>query len=146
MRVRNCAGNHDPHSYLVLVEAIKALYDQEPRVIVEDSPKSFWTYRFGSVMLGLGHGHAPKPDKFAGLMAQDAPEDWAAAKFKYAHHGHFHSRRVFEEWGVEVECHAAITGKDKWTSEQGFRANRKATAIIYHREDGKKAEHTVSIK
>ena len=143
--VRNCAGNHDPHAYLVLVEALKALYEKEPRVIIADSPKAFWTYRFGKVMLACFHGHAPKPDKAAGLMSMDAPEDWAASKFKHAHHGHFHSRRVFEEWGVEVECHAAITGKDKWTAEMGYRANRKVSSIVYHKETGEQARHTIAI-
>jgi len=80
VRVRNCAGNHDPHACITLTEALRGYYIDEPRVIIEDSPKPFWTFRHGDCLVGITHGHTMKPEKMAGVLAVEAREDWGLVR------------------------------------------------------------------
>jgi predicted phosphodiesterase len=146
VRVRNVAGNHDPHAVLVLQEALIGFYHAEPRVIIEDSPRAFWTHRFGQVLIGVAHGHAAKPEKMPGLLAVDAQKDWGECRHRYVHHGHFHSKRMFEDLGVIVEGHRCLAGKDAWHSEMGYRSGREMQSIVYHRDFGEIERHVAGIR
>ena len=42
VRVRNVAGNHDPHSHVALSCALATFYESNKRVIIEDSPKAMY--------------------------------------------------------------------------------------------------------
>ena len=146
VRVRNVAGNHDPHAYITLNEALKGYYSKEPRVIIEDSPKPFYFYRFGTNLIGITHGHAPKPEKLPGLLAVSSGEDWGQCEFKYIWHGHIHNKRVFEDLGVLVESFRTLAGKDAWHVEQGYHSGREMQAIILHKDFGEVERHTAGIK
>ena len=51
VRVRNVAGNHDPHSHVALSCALATFYDDNKRVIIEDSPKAMYYYNFGKNLI-----------------------------------------------------------------------------------------------
>lgn len=137
VNLRNVEGNHDRNSFLVLDEAMKAFYHDEPRLIVHDSPKPIFIHRWHSNLFAITHGHKPKPAMIPSNMATDSP-DWSSCSNKYAHHGHFHQkeRKVSLELGVEVECHAAPTAPCAWTVGMGYRSNREVKAIVYHKDEG----------
>lgn len=146
VRVRNVAGNHDPNIYIVLVESLKGYYHKEPRVIIEDSARPFWTYCFGKNLIGVTHGHAGPPTRLPGVLAVDAQEFWSKTDFKYVHHGHIHTKRVFEDMGVIVESFRTLTGKDAWHQEQGYRSGREMVSIVYHKDYGEIERHVAGIK
>lgn len=150
VHIRNAKGNHDSNAAVVLDEALKAFYSSEPRLIVHDSPKPVFIHRWHECLFGITHGHAPKPDRIPNVMANDSGEDWIA-KHKFAHHGHFHQKnrkspRLFQDIGVEVECHAAMTAPDKWTIEQGYRSTSEVKAIVYHKDEGEKRRYISQVK
>lgn len=146
VRVRNVAGNHDPHSYIILVEALKGYYVNEPRVIIEDSPKPFWSYRFGSCLIGMTHGHMAKPEKYPGMLAVEAQADWGECAYRYVYHGHIHNKRVIDEMGVMVESFRTLAARDAWHAEMGYMPGREMQAIVLHKDFGEIERHTASLK
>jgi len=146
VRVRNVAGNHDPHASVTLTEALIGYYAKEPRVVIEDSPRAFFTYRFGQNLIGITHGHAGKPERLPGILAVDAQTDWGECAFKSVWHGHIHNKRVFEDMGVIVESFRTLAARDAWATEQGYRPGREMQAIVLHKEFGEIERHTAGIK
>lgn len=134
--VRNNRGNHDPHQAAMLTIALTAYYHAEPRVEVEGTPSGFYFLRFGKVLIGSTHGDGAKLTDLPMIMANDAPEDWAAARFRVWHCGHFHHDQVKDLIGCTVETHRTLAAGDAWHRYQGYRANRDMKAIVYHRDFG----------
>jgi transposase-like protein len=147
VRVRNVAGNHDPHAGgIFIAEILHGYYANEPRVIIESSPKPFWTFRFGNNLIGITHGHGGKPDNFAGSLAVEAHADWSHCEYRYVWHGHFHTKRVIEKMGVIVECFRTLAARDAWHAENGYLAGREMQAITLHKDFGEIERHTASLK
>lgn len=138
-------GNHDPNSAYLLRAAMLGYFESEPRVTVDNCYRPMTAVEFGSNLLAFTHGHAPKPQRMVGALAVDYREAWGRCAFRYIHHGHLHNRRIFEEQECLVECHRAVTAKDRWTSEMGFRSGRDMQAIMYHKDFGEIERHTASI-
>ena len=145
---RNAKGNHDENASVVLDVALKAAYENEPRLILHDSPRRLFIHRWQSNLFGITHGHKPKPKMIPGNMANDSGEDWGRSNHKYAHHGHFHQkeRGMFQDLMVDVECHSAPTAPDDWTVGQGYRSTSEVKAIVYHKKEGEKRRYTSQIK
>lgn len=144
---RNAKGNHDANAAIVLDEAMKAFYHNEPRLVVHDSLKEVFIHRWHDNLFASTHGHETKPNEIPGVMANDAGMDWGLAKHKFAHHGHFHQKQLkwFQSLGVSVECHSAPTAPDRWTVGQGYRSTREVKSIIYHKHEGEKGRRNESI-
>lgn len=134
--VRNNRGNHDPHQAAMLTIAVSAYYHNEPRVDVAETPSGFFFHRFGKVLIGSTHGDGPKLADLPLLMANDAPEDWAAAHFRVWHCGHFHHDQVKDLVGCTVETHRTLAAGDAWHRYEGYRAGRDLKAIVYHKDYG----------
>lgn len=136
VRVRNVPGNHDPHASLWLPLYLAAVYEHEPRVIVEDGHNPYQYDAFGRVLLGWCHGDGAKLDTLGEIMATDQPERWGAAAFRYWHTGHVHHQQVKELRGCVVESHRTLAGRDAWHHHSGYRSGRSLKALTYHREWG----------
>lgn len=134
--VRNNRGNHDPHQADMLTLALEGWFHDEPRVTIEASPSSFYYHRFGNVLIGSTHGDGAKLNDLPLIMATDAPEDWAAAKFRVWHCGHFHHDQMKEHPGCTVETHRTLAAGDAWHRHSGYRAGRDMKAVVYHRTHG----------
>lgn len=137
--VRNNPGNHDPHQALMLNIAVGARFHDNPRVHVDPSPSSFYYYRFGNTLIGSTHGDGAKLADLPLIMATDVPEEWAAAKFRVWHVGHFHHNQKQGQkdlTGCEVETHRTLAAGDAWHKHHGYRALRDMKVITYHRDYG----------
>lgn len=134
--VRNNRGNHDPHQAFMLSLALDAMFSNEPRVLVEMTPASFYYYRFGKTLIASTHGDGAKLADLPLIMAADAPEDWAAATWRVWHCGHFHHDQLKDHPGCTVETHRTLAANDAWHRHQGYRSGRDMKAIIYHRDHG----------
>ena len=146
VRVRNVAGNHDPHSHVALSCALSTFYESNKRVIIEDSPRSMYYYRFGNNLIGITHGHMPRPDKLPSVMAVDCAEkDWEC-KYKYCWHGHIHTKRSFESMNVIVESFRTLAPSDAWTVDSGYRSGREIQCIVLDRNYGEVERHTAGIR
>ena len=144
--VRNVAGNHDPHASVTLQEALRGYYADEPRVEIVDTPRPFYTFRFGNCLVGLTHGHQGKPERYPGILAVDASESWGECEYKYVWHGHFHQKKMFEDMGIIVESFRTLAGPDAWAIQQGYRPGRELQGIVLHKDFGEIERHTAGIR
>lgn len=142
-------GNHDMSSAVFLAACLAALYENEPRVSVDDSPAKFHYYRFGKVLLGTHHGDTVKPDKLGMVMAADRARDWGDTLYRYWFIGHIHhsSAKSFdgqEFTGCKVESLGILPPADAYAAGKGYRSARDMKAITYSREHGEISRTTVN--
>lgn len=136
-------GNHDWESSFHLQRLLAAYYRNDPRVVVHESPRSRLYVKHGTVLLGLAHGHLIKMADLASLMAQEAPEWWAATTERVWHLGHLH-KKIGMRWassdtfhGVQVEHLESLAGTDAWHHEMGFVGSpRRLEGYLWHEVDG----------
>src|SRR5690606_33898493 len=81
-------GNHDEASSIWLRLMFDALYEEEPRLSVNDSELPFYVHQHGATMLAFHHGHKVNNEQLPLLFAAQFPEMWGATKFRYCHTGH----------------------------------------------------------
>jgi hypothetical protein len=145
--VINAIGNHDDHSSMMLSTVLAHLFENEPRVSINDAPTIKHYYKFGKVLLGVHHGHTIKKDRLPNQMASDRPKDWGDSEHRYWLTGHIHhdSRREYDG-GVIVESFRTLAGKDAWTAQMGYSSGRDMKCIVYHRKFGEVERHTVSVE
>ena len=124
VHVRILPGNHDDQSALAIGIALAMYFENQERVVVDDSPSRFWWKRFGKVFLGATHGDKAKMKELPLVMANDRPQDWAASKHKKIYTGHIHHERTIEEGGVIVSSMRAPVAKDAYHSFEKYRAGR----------------------
>lgn len=136
VRVRSIPGNHDPHSSFWIPEVMRALYANEPRVVVEDGFNPYQFDTWGKVLLGWAHGDGAKLEALGEIMATDAPEMWGASSFRYWNTGHVHHWSEKELRGCVVTTHRTLAGRDAWHHHSGYRSGRALKALAYHREWG----------
>ena len=158
--VINAIGNHDDHSSVFLTVALDMFYEDNPRVTVgrppgkrsakdlegPPPPVPFSYYPFGDVLIGVTHGDKVKNTKDLALaMAAGVPDLWGAAKHRVWHCGHVHHFSAKDVPGVTVYTHRTLAGKDAYASEHAYFAPRGLGAILYHKVEGRVAEHYVSV-
>mgnify|MGYP000223941961 CR=1 FL=1 len=136
-------GNHDMASSVWLRAMFAALYENEPRVTVNDSELPYYVYQHGKVMLAFHHGHLKKNDQLPGLFAAQFPVMWGGTVKRYAHTGHRHHVEEKEHSGMTVIQHPTLAARDAYAARGGWISDRQATAITYHSEFGQVARTTV---
>lgn len=146
------AGNHDVASSVFLRECLVNIYENEPRVTVDDGPGHFHYYRFGDCFIGTHHGDTVKiggkntklGDKLPLIMAADRAKDWGDSKFRYWWTGHIHHDRVVDHTGCRVESFRVLAPGDAWHNEMGYRAARDMKSIVLHKQFGEVARQIVN--
>lgn len=137
-------GNHDMASSVWLRVMFRALYENEPRVEVIDSPLPYYAYRHGKTMLAFHHGHLKKNDQLPILFAAQFPETWGATTKRYAHCGHRHHGEEKEHSGMTVIQHPTLAARDAYAARGGWIAERQVSAITYHAEWGQVGRVTIT--
>lgn len=143
VRVINVIGNHDDTGALWLSVALRHTYENEPRVLIDDSPSAFHYFEHGTCLVGCHHGHNCKADKLPGVMAADQSKAWGRTEHRYWYLGHVHHQSVKEYAGVTVESFNTLAAKDAYAAFGGYRARQNMKCIILHDQHGEVARHTV---
>jgi hypothetical protein len=136
-------GNHDIASSVWLRIMFAALYENEPRVKVIDSPLPYFAYQHGQTMLAFHHGHMKKNDQLPGLLAAQFAVMWGATLRRYAHTGHRHHEELKEHGGMKVVQHPTIAARDAYAARGGYISTRQVTCYTYHRIHGQVGSTTV---
>lgn len=136
-------GNHDESSSVWLRVMFRALFENEPRVIVEDSPLPYYAYKHGEVMLAFHHGHKKKIDALPALFAAEFRKMWGETTMAYGHSGHWHHEVVKEFSGIKWQQHPTLAARDAYAARGGYHAERAAYAITYHAKFGQVGTLTV---
>jgi hypothetical protein len=138
-----CEGNHDESSSVLLRHMFTALYENEPRLTVNDSELPFYVHQHGDVMLAFHHGHKVKNEQLPMLFAAQFPKVWGATTRRYAHCGHRHHVDEKEYAGMTVTQHATLTARDAYSARGGWISERAASIITYHEKYGQVARNIV---
>jgi predicted phosphodiesterase len=144
VRVIVVAGNHDPSSMVFLREALFALYENEPRVEIDRSPKLFHYHKFGKCLIGTHHGDKVKMAQLPLVMAADVPEEWGATRHRTILTGHVHNDKVQDFNGCKVESVRILAPADAWAYGAGYRTPRDMKRIDYHAEYGEVSRQIVT--
>lgn len=137
-------GNHDMASSVWLRHMFKALYENEPRISVNDNELPYYVYQHGKTMLAFHHGHLSKLAQLPLLFAAQHPEMWGSTTKRYIHTGHRHHKDEKEHPGVTVVQHPTLAAKDAYAARGGWLSEREATAMTYHSKFGLVARNTVT--
>lgn len=129
-------GNHDLASSIWLRTMFKALFENEPRVEVIDTPLPYYAYQHGATMLAWHHGHLAKNGQLPILFAASFAHMWGETRHRYCHTGHRHHAEEKEHSGMTVIQHPTLAARDAYAARGGWVAERQACAITYHAEHG----------
>ena len=137
-------GNHDLSASVWLRQMFAALYENEPRVTVEDSPLPYYAVEWGKTLLAFHHGHLKKNDQLPLMFATQFAEAWGRTTKRYCHTGHRHHLEEKEHSGMIVFQHPTLAARDAYAARGGWHALRSATAVTYHRQFGEVARASAS--
>lgn len=139
VRVLMADANHDPASGVWLREMLAAMYENEPRIEVDQSADTYYCYEWGLTSLFFHHGHKKKLSQIVDVFVAKFREIFGRTKYSYAHTGHLHHKEVKETNQMTVEQHQTLAAKDAHASRGGWLADRSAQVITYHKRHGEVA-------
>lgn len=145
VRVINATGNHDDTGSLFLSVCLANIYENEPRVTIDQAPAPFHYVQHGRTMFGVHHGHTCKPAQLPGVMAADRPEMWGATVHRYWYTGHIHHDTKKEFPGVTQESFRTLAARDAYATWGGYRSGQDSKCIVLHNLHGEVERHTVNI-
>lgn len=137
-------GNHDLSSSIFLMECLRCVYENEPRVTIDTLPSHYHYFKFGKNLIGTHHGHGTKMEKLPMIMAADRAVEWGETKHRYWWTGHIHNRTANDFAGCSVESFRILAPADAWAAQKGYRPIRDMKALVLHAEHGEVARHTVN--
>lgn len=130
-------GNHDRLSAWHLGRYLEAWFHNCKRVEINNSPNPKKYLEFGVNMLLFTHGDKGKLEHYDKTMAAEEPEMWGRTKWREAHTGDKHHRRMIELQGATVRILPSLRPPDAWTSENHYvGALRAAEAYAWHKREG----------
>lgn len=130
------SGNHDPASSAWLREMLAAMYENEPRITVDNSPMMYYAYEWGKTALFYHHGHKRGVNNVDVTLAGVFRELYGRSSYAFAHIGHFHSDEGKKGGLMYVERHETLAAPDAYAAGGGYLSGRSAKRITYHRDYG----------
>jgi hypothetical protein len=132
-------ANHDPASGVWLREMFAAFYENEPRLVVDNSADTYYCIEHGLTSLFFHHGHKKKVDSVDDVFVAKFREVFGRTKFSYGHQGHMHHDHRVESNLMTVEQHRTMAAKDAYSSRGGWMSGRGAPVISYSAKFGEVA-------
>jgi len=91
--------------------------------------------------LGFTHGKDEPVQELVHLMADEAQDQYAAARFREFHVGHIHQEKkmvplVQTRGRVAVRVFPSLAGHNLYHKVHGFRSPQGARGLLWHREAG----------
>lgn len=130
------SGNHDPASSAWLRELFATLYENEPRVTVDNSPSLYYAYEWGKTGLFFHHGHKRGVSNVDATLAGIFREMYGRCTHSYAHVGHRHSDEGRKSKLMYIEQHETLAAPDAFASGGGWLSGRSAKVITYSKKGG----------
>lgn len=137
-------GNHDMASSVWLRTMFKALYENEPRITVDDSALPYYALECGDVAQFFHHTHLKKQENLRMQFAAQFPEIWGRTKKRYIHSGDKHHSSEKDENGAKLIQHPTLAARDAYAARGGWHSERYMSAITYHKNFGEVGRVTVS--
>ena len=133
----NIAGNHDMTVGHAIREIIRAVYRNNPRVVIDESPSAIKYFIYDEVLLQFAHGDGLKMKDAGEVMAADCEAIFSQTRFRYAHFGHNHKDSVIDGRLCRAESHRNLAPTNDWAAHKGYRRQLGTMkAITYHANKG----------
>lgn len=129
-------GNHDMASSVWLRTMMKALYEDEPRITVDDSALPYYCHVFGEVFNGFHHTHLRKMPQLPAVMAAQFAKEWGATTKRYCHTGDKHHARELDENGIHIIQHPTVAARDAYAARGGWYSERFMQGMTFHKKFG----------
>lgn len=132
------AGNHDEFVGWHMVTWLQAYFKDEPRVIIDASPKYRKYISFGESALMFNHGDALKPAKLAALFPIEYKEQWSYHNHFYIFTGDKHHEISQDFNGIKFyQIPAFSNAKSLWDDKNGHvMAKAEVNAFLIDRYEG----------
>ena len=144
VHVKVCDANHDPYGQLFLRETLRPLYENEPRVSIDDSPTAYYCYEWGDVSLFYHHGNKKNLKQVSEVFVGTFREIYGRTKFSYGRIGHFHHTASTEDCLMRTEIMPTLAPKDNHAASSGYLSNRAAVTVLFHKKYGEVKRITTS--
>lgn len=153
--VKMIPGNHDPLLSFALGELLDVAYETVEDVQIDNSasPRKYLLY--GNTLLGFSHGRESKMAQkhFGQIMATEARQLWAKARYCEFHVGDKHHRAgqvttlYDDQYGCITRIMPTMSAPSAWASGKAYKSYRGAEAFLWSRDRGLTAilEHFVEI-
>lgn len=138
------SGNHDPASSAWMRELLHAMYEDEPRITIDNSSDIYYAYEHGRTGLFYHHGHKKGVAKVDDVFVGKFKEIYGRCLQCYGHVGHLHSDAVVETNLMRVERHRTLAPADAYSANGGWISGRDAKVITYHKQYGEVNRITVN--
>lgn len=130
-------GNHDPLSAWWMRKLFSRIFQDEPRVLVEQSIRPYWGMLFGKTMISSHHGDKVGLNELPGVFAADFAEMWGQATYRVCHTGHLHHKHFIIHQGKELRGmmvlqHPTLAARNAWAADKGLAAARELLGHSYH--------------
>ena len=135
-------ANHDPASSAWMRELLYTMYEDEPRVTIDNAPGTYYAYEHGRTGLFYHHGHRKGVNDLAEMFAAKFREIYGRSIQCYGHTGHKHSDEVKESPLMKIERHRTLAPPDSYGSN--WSSGRDAKVITYHKEFGEVGRSIIS--
>jgi hypothetical protein len=135
------SGNHDPASSAWLREMFATIYENEPRISVDNSPSLYYAYEWGDTALFMHHGHKRNISNVDVTFAGMFREMFGRSKYAYGHIGHLHSDEGRKSGLMYIERHETLAAPDAYAAGGGWLSGRSAKVITYSKRFGEVGRH-----
>lgn len=130
-------GNHDLASSVWLRCLFGALYENEPRVTVDNTHIPYYSFEWGKTSLFFHHGHKKNLKGLSKTFVGLFDELWGRTKHRYGFVGHFHHEKVIEDALMKIEQFPTLAAKDAYAVRGGWLSKREASAITFSKQYGR---------
>lgn len=137
------SGNHDPASSAWLREMLAAMYENEPRITVDNSPMLYYSYEWGKTALFYHHGHKSNIKNLDVKCAGIFRELYGRSSYAYCHFGHLHSDEGHNTDLMYLERHETLAAPDAYAAGGPWLSGRSAKRITYHKMAGEVSRNTL---
>lgn len=143
----NITGNHDINAGVAVREVIRMAFINNPRVIIDDTPRNIKYHQHGSTLLQFAHGDNMKMHVAGEVMAHDCCDIFSSTTNRYAHFGHTHKDAVVDTRLCRAESHRNVASLNAWAFNHGYRRNPGTMkSITYHTTYGEVSRQLYNIQ
>jgi hypothetical protein len=140
-------GNHDPVSAVWIMELLDAVYENNPRVVIDTHPGKFHYFEWHRNLIMTHHGDSRiKPAELPMILAADMPEAWGRTEHRLILTGHVHHESRKDMRGAVHESVPVLIPNDAYSANAGYRSARAMQVITLDKLDGEVERHTFNAK
>ena len=138
-------GNHSRSNDIAMVQTLKWVYQNNPRLHVLDNSSVFIPYRMGNTFVMSHHSDKCKPARLHEVMSTDFRQDFGECLYKYIDIGHIHHKQVSKEnASVVIESWNQLAPSDKYAHDGGWRSRAMLTCVLRSKTYGETGRITLT--